>query len=330
MAHDLKELNTEAGESGVRTARRPGADRLPQSGAFARDAPAPDHSTACGENITLPVPEPPLPTFWLGAHRPHRLKQTNAPLFISNRQLAPVRTLPRALGPWALDSGGFTEITKYGEWRTTPQQYVRQIRRYRDEVGQLAWASQQDPMCEDEALRMTGLSIDQHQDLTVTNFLSLRWLAPELPIIPVFQGWLRPHYVRCAEKFAAAGVDLTREPLVGVGSICRLPNTFTAGWILQDLHAMGLKLHAFGYKKTGLASSWPYVASADSMAWSKAGRYERVCGTHSGEANCLSYAQSWRRDLLHHLVDIRARTYPRPAEPRAITAHDADDAHAAP
>lgn len=55
-------------------------------------------------------------------------------MFVPNRQLARVKTLPRAGSPWALDSGGFIEITKFGEWRTTPQQYVQQIRRYRDEV----------------------------------------------------------------------------------------------------------------------------------------------------------------------------------------------------
>lgn len=126
---------------------------------------------------------PPLPTFWLGVHRPHWLKESRVPMFVSNRQLARVKTLPRAGHPWALDSG-FTEITKFGEWRTTPQQYVQQIRRYRDEVGRLSWASQQDLMCEDDALRMTGLTIDQHQDLTVANFLTLRELAPSFRSSP--------------------------------------------------------------------------------------------------------------------------------------------------
>ncbi|MFD6967163.1 hypothetical protein [Streptomyces sp. NPDC059949] len=256
-----------------------------------------------------PAPDalPRLPTFWLGVHRPRWLKVSDVPMFVSNRQLAGLKSLPRARGPWALDSGGFTEITKYGEWRTSPQQYVQQIRRYRDEVGNLAWASQQDFMCEDQALRMTGLTIDEHQDLTVANLLTLRELAPELPIIPVLQGWLRPHYFRCVEKFMAAGVDLTKEPLVGVGSICRRPSTFTASWILEDLHAAGLNLHAFGYKKTGLDVSWPHVVSADSMAWSKGGRYERTCGTHNSEANCLVYATRWRADLLDHLAEVRER-----------------------
>ncbi|MFD7919550.1 hypothetical protein ACFV3R_10030 [Streptomyces sp. NPDC059740] len=250
---------------------------------------------------------PPLPTFWLGVHRPRWLERDSIPMFVSNRQLAGIKTLPRALGPWALDSGGFTEITKYGEWRTSPQQYVQLIRRYRDEVGHLAWASQQDWMCEDQALRMTGRTIDEHQDLTVANFLTLRELAPELPIVPVLQGWLRPHYFRCAEKFLAAGVDLTREPLVGVGSICRRPSTYVAGTILEDLHATGLRLHAFGYKKSGLNTSWRHVASADSMAWSKGGRHEVMCGTHKSEANCFRYARRWRQDLLDHLADVRER-----------------------
>lgn len=65
---------------------------------------------------------PPLPTFWLGVHRARWLERGSVPMFVSNRQLAGVKALPRALGPWALDSGRFTEITKYGEWRTSPQQ----------------------------------------------------------------------------------------------------------------------------------------------------------------------------------------------------------------
>ncbi|WNI20143.1 DUF7221 family queuine tRNA-ribosyltransferase-like protein [Actinacidiphila sp. ITFR-21] len=252
-------------------------------------------------------PSPPLPTFWLGVHRPSWLARADVPMFVSNRQMARLKSLPRAVGSWALDSGGFTEITTYGEWRTSPEQYVKLIRRYHDEVGGLAWASQQDFMCEEKALRMTGLTIEQHQDLTVRNFLTLRGLAPELRIIPVVQGWLRPHYMRCVEKFMAAGVDLTQEPLVGVGSICRRPSTHVAGWILEDLHAAGLKLHAFGYKKSGLPASWPHVASADSMAWSKGGRYERTCGTHKSESNCLDHAMWWRGELLDRLADARDR-----------------------
>ena len=67
------------------------------------------------------------PVFFLGTHQPHWLARTEVPLFISHRALArrsPRRPLPRARGPWALDSGGFTELSTYGEWRTTPAAYV--------------------------------------------------------------------------------------------------------------------------------------------------------------------------------------------------------------
>jgi hypothetical protein len=48
--------------------------------------------------------------FWLGTHMPNWLDETATPLFVSHRRLAKRRRLPRARGPWALDSGGFTEL----------------------------------------------------------------------------------------------------------------------------------------------------------------------------------------------------------------------------
>jgi hypothetical protein len=41
------------------------------------------------------------------------------PLLVSHRRLVGRRSLPRASGPWACDSGGFTELSMYGRWRTT-------------------------------------------------------------------------------------------------------------------------------------------------------------------------------------------------------------------
>jgi hypothetical protein len=74
-------------------------------------------------------------TFWLGTHRPNWLGLTDVPLFVSRRTLAPRRTFPRARGVWALDSGGFSELSLFGEWQTSPRQYVAEVRRFRDELG---------------------------------------------------------------------------------------------------------------------------------------------------------------------------------------------------
>jgi hypothetical protein len=59
--------------------------------------------------------------------------------------------------------------------------------------------------------------VADHQAATVDNYCTLRQLAPTLPFIPVLQGWRIGDYLACVDRYAAAGVDLTRVPLVGVG-----------------------------------------------------------------------------------------------------------------
>ena len=56
------------------------------------------------------------PGFFLGSHRPAWLQRTALPLFLSDRTLRRYRTLPVACGPWALDSGAFTELSQHGTW----------------------------------------------------------------------------------------------------------------------------------------------------------------------------------------------------------------------
>lgn len=51
--------------------------------------------------------------FYLGTSEVRWLGQANVPLFISHRRLAPRKSFPRALTGWALDSGGFTELSMY-------------------------------------------------------------------------------------------------------------------------------------------------------------------------------------------------------------------------
>ncbi|MCX5070770.1 hypothetical protein OOJ91_33540 [Micromonospora lupini] len=237
--------------------------------------------------------------FYLGTGMPGWLATVPVPLFISHRRLTKRKTLPRAIAPWALDSGGFTELSMFHEWRTTPKPYVAAVRRYVDEVGQLDFASQQDWMCEPSMLAKTGRTVEQHQDLTVANFVELRSLAPDLPIIPVLQGWRTVEYLRCVDKFAAAGVDLTKEPRVGIGSVCRRTSLLGTSLLISRLAADGIAVHGFGFGVKGLEFSAQHLASSDSMAWSAAGRREPGCDPgHKTEANCLDYALWWRGRVL--------------------------------
>lgn len=233
------------------------------------------------------------------------LAHAGYPLMVSHGRLRRAVTLPRAIAPWVCDSRGFTELSQHGRWTITPQQYVTGLRRYRDEIGRLRWASPQDWMCEPWITAKTGLTVVEHQRRTIANLIELRALAPDLPIIPVIQGWELADYLRCLDMYAAAGVDLHAEPVVGLGSVCRRQGTGQIDAIVSILAATGLRLHGFGVKTEGLASYGPLLASADSFAWSFGGR-RRVgrCphGLVKWEANCPERARRWRLDVLARIA----------------------------
>ena len=66
-----------------------------------------------------------MEVLYIGSHEPSWLGRVGVPLFISHRRLSRLkRTLPRAIAPWALDSGGFSELALFGGWKTTPIEYV--------------------------------------------------------------------------------------------------------------------------------------------------------------------------------------------------------------
>jgi hypothetical protein len=198
-----------------------------------------------------------------------RFFPTQFSLFISHRRLVGRKWLHggpfRAAAPWALDSGGFTELSLHGEWKTTPESYVAAIRTYAARVGMPDFAAPQDWMCEPFMIQRTGLSVYDHQRRTVANLLRLRELAPDLPIIPVLQGWRMADYLQCLDMYADAGIDLAREPLVGLGSVCRRQSTDDIAEIVTTLADLGLRLHGFGVKTAGLARYGHALASADCL-----------------------------------------------------------------
>jgi len=239
--------------------------------------------------------------FYLGAHQPHWLWRAGFPLFVSHRQLTRRRHLRPASCRWALDSGGFTELSMHGRWITPAHAYAEAVARYAAEVGRLDFAAPQDWMCEPFILARTGLSVAGHQERTVASYLELRRLAPGLPFIPVLQGWDLADYLRCARLYAAAGIDLATVPLTGLGSVCRRQSTGQIAVIAAALARMGIRLHGFGVKTGGLHLYGHHLASADSMAWSYAARRLPPlpgCAGHQNCANCFTYATRWRARVL--------------------------------
>lgn len=93
--------------------------------------------------------------FLLGTHEVSWLgdpRFVEVPLLVSRRRLFERKTLPRAVGTWALDPGGFTELQMFGWWGLTPAEYVAEVRRYRDQIGGLLWAASLDWMCEQQVI----------------------------------------------------------------------------------------------------------------------------------------------------------------------------------
>ena len=276
---------------------------------------APETTTVSGPGAyaaaTLPAPAASVGSvpgdpvrFLLGTHQPHWLATAEVSLFISDRRLRHYRTLPHARSSWALDSGAFTTLS-LGHQFDPPAVYLARVRRYRDSIGQLLWAAPQDWMCEPFILAKTGLAVAEHQRRTVANYLQLREHAPDLPIVPVVQGWTLADYLHCADLYQAAGVDLTSAPLVGVGSVCRRQGTTDVYAILAALHRAGItRLHGFGVKTLGLRRYGHLLTSADSMAWSAAARRQPPlpgCTGHINCANCPRYAYQWRQNVIDHI-----------------------------
>ena len=243
--------------------------------------------------------------FYLGVCEPNWLKTARVPLFVSRRRLLRVkRGPPRARCAWALDSGGFSELSMYGEWRTSLTQYVAEVDWIQSEIGGLDWAAQQDWMCEPFIIAKTGLSVEIHQRNTVENYLELMSVAPESPWVPVLQGYTLEEYLAHEDMFRRAGVRLAGLPLVGIGSICRRQHTTEAARIISTVAALGINLHGFGLKTQALQRIHLLLHSADSMSWSFTARRERIqlpgC-THKTCGNCLRYALVWRKRLIERM-----------------------------
>ena len=233
--------------------------------------------------------------FYLGIHDVHLLPRITVPTFVSVVRLTRRnrKTLPRPAAPWALDSGGFSELAKHGRWTVSAEQYAETVSRIDAAMPGRQWAAPQDWMCEEFMLDRTGKTVAEHQHLTIENFLELRGLA--VPnVVPVLQGQSPDDYLDHREQYTAAGVDLETEPLVGVGSVCRRQALDEAADIFRALHP--LSLHGFGIKGAGIRAYGDLLTSADSMAWSYRGRHVRPC-PHRGTAscaNCLDHALEWR------------------------------------
>lgn len=217
--------------------------------------------------------------FYVGLHQPGDARHfLDGRVMISANRLRRRRRL--AVGEWMLDSGAFTQVTTHGRFLDGPDEYAAQARRLA-RFGRMVAAVSQDFMCENVALEKTGLTIPDHQRLTVERYDAIRAALPfDVYLMPVLQGFWPNEYVDCLKLY---GDRLYAGMWVGVGSVCKRNRTVEP--IEQVLMAIrrerpDLRLHGFGIKLTALESSVvrECLHSADSMAWSYAARRQKGGG----------------------------------------------------
>lgn len=204
-----------------------------------------------------------------------------------------------------MDSGAFTEISTHGHYRHSVAQYAEQIKRWKLN-GNLMAAVAQDYMCEPFIVEKTGLSIPEHQRLTVRRYDELLAEDVGVYILPVLQGFAPDDYVTHLHLY---GDRLAHGQWVGVGSVCKRngdPRAVAAVLMAIKAARPDLRLHGFGLKTTALAD--PYIRSmletADSMAWSFHAR------TNGRNANDWREAKRWSENIstrpIQHMLAFEA------------------------
>jgi hypothetical protein len=211
--------------------------------------------------------------FFVGLHHPHVAGNFDA-AFISVNAIRNRKSAFPAQD-WIMDSGAFTTIQKHHGYPHPVSEYAAQIRRWKDN-GNLLAAVSQDYMCEKFMLDLTGLTVAEHQRLTIERYDALLAEDTGVYIMPVLQGYSPSEYVSHVRQY---GERLKPGMWVGVGSVCKRNTNIMAIWMVLDAikdARPDLRLHGFGLKKTSLQE--PIIRdllySADSMAWSFAARRE--------------------------------------------------------
>lgn len=241
--------------------------------------------------------------FYVGLHQPSDARHFDRCMISVNRLRK--RRSDFAVGAWMLDSAAFTELYNHGRYRHSPAEYAAHIRRWRS-CGQLVSASAQDYMCEPFILAKTGLSVADHQRLTIERYDALLAEQTGVYILPVLQGFQPREYVEHIRQYDDR---LAPGAWVGVGSVCKRQGDVSAiEAVLLTIKAErpDLRLHGFGVKTTALTSPIVHAMlhSADSMAWSFAARRE------GRDANDWREAEAFARRIATQPMKPRQQRMP--------------------
>jgi hypothetical protein len=249
--------------------------------------------------------------FYPGYHQPAQAHYLQRCMISISRLETRLSDFAPPSNGWLLDSRAFSILKQHGCYLSTPEQYAAQIVRWAH-VGLLLAAASQDYMCEPFILKRTGLTIAEHQRLTIDRYDAIVAEVARLTsglhvhpyVLPVLQGYLPEQYVAHLSQY---GDRLAQGAWVGVGSVCkRNGSPREIATVLREIKRVrpDVRLHGFGLKKTALQSSevLRLLDTADSMAWSSRARFARY---HEGDLS--RDANSWKEAAAYaHTIEQRA------------------------
>jgi len=161
---------------------------------------------------------------------------------------------------FALDSGGFVALNKWGDYPFTAEDYLNLI-----DHMQPSWAASMDYPCEPDIAKGTKLSVNERIMATVEYavYLSRR----NEKIIPVLQGYTPDEYEQCY-RLLSSKMRVTR---LALGSVCKRQSTREIADLCWELTQFlpAVPIHGFGVKLRALAfpETWALFSSIDTNAW---------------------------------------------------------------
>ena len=230
--------------------------------------------------------------FYLGIHVAAWSYRISVPYMLSVRLVLKRKKLLKG-NDWLLDSGGFSELKLHGCYKISEDEYIECIKHLKPN-----YAFCQDWMCERQILKRTGKEVEEHQELTIKSYTSLR--KKSYRILPVLQGYTPDDYINHIKMYKKHKVNLNQ--LFGLGSVCKRSRTEIPEIIIPRIRSFApeIKIHAFGLKITAFKK--PVIVnnlySADSMAWSYDGRFNYGALRRT---NSLAHALIWRNKVLKEI-----------------------------
>jgi hypothetical protein len=251
------------------------------------------------------------------AYKVNAMISANALVRTKNGALQ-IRKAPIPVRRWMMDSGAFSQVTKYGDFIISPEEYVRIAVRFQD-CGDLACIVTQDYMCEPDVIKMLQdmgkqASVRIHQRKTVERYFEVLTEAKKqglkVPVMPVLQGWEVEDYLYHFAMYEEARMELgiySPYEWIGIGSTCkRNKNPEVVSDILDILDynhgpLSDYKIHLFGYKTTGLRCDKikDRIYSSDSFAYDQADRFKGVSRTRKDR---IKSAIKFGKSIVHNNV----------------------------